>query len=97
MPDTSRLYTSRDEAAHQLDCIWVAREKAYAQIAVIAAELMAETGASAKDVGCLMDHVHDGLADMLDGVTTRWTRERDKADEAIGRIEERDLQLSRVL
>lgn len=95
--DTERLYSERDEAQHQLDCIWVAREKAYAQIKVIASELQAETGASDKDIGHLLDHAHDGLADMLDGVNTRWTGERDTAAEAIGRIEERDLQRSRVM
>lgn len=94
--DTTRLYSDSDEARHQLNCIWVAREKAYAQIAVIAQELRAETKCSDKDIGCLMDHVHDGLSDMLDGVTTRWTGERDEADVTIGNIEERDLQLSRV-
>lgn len=94
--DTERLFSDSDEAAHQLNCIWVARQKAYAQFTVIANELMLETGATAKDLCCLLDHVHDGLNDMLDGVTTRWTGERDEADVAIGNIEERDLQLSRV-
>lgn len=91
-----RLYSDSDEATHQLTCIWVAREKAYAQIAVIAQELRAEVNCFDKDIACLMDHVHDGLSDMLDGVTTRWTDERDNADVTISNIEERDLQLSRV-
>lgn len=95
--DTERLFSDSDEAVHQLDRIAIARAKTYAQITVIANELMLEAGASAKDLCCLLDHVHDGLSDMLDGVTTRWTRERDDADEAIGRIEERDLQRSRVV
>lgn len=94
--DTTRLYSDSDEAVHQLDRIEIAREKAYAQFAVIAQELRAETGASDKDTGRLMDFVHDGLAYMLDGVTTRWTDERDNADVTISNIEERDLQLSRV-
>ncbi len=94
--NTERLYSASDEAAHQLDRIQIARAKTYAQFTVIANELMLETGASAKDLCCLLDHVHDGLSDMLDNVTTRWTQERDEADVEIGRIEERDLQLSRV-
>lgn len=94
--DTERLYSDSDEATHQLERIAIARAKTYAQFTVIANELMLETGATPKDLCCLLDHVHDGLSDMLDSVTTRWTEERDNADVAIGNIEERDLQLSRV-
>jgi len=93
--DTERFYSQRDEAAHQLDCIWKARNRAYADIVDIAARLVLETGCTEKDSQYLLDHAHDGLSDMLADIIAQRKGERDDADEAIGDAEF-DLMLSRV-
>lgn len=94
MRNTEALYTRRDEAQHQIDCIWAARNRAYAQIEAIVARLQEEAGCSARDARHLMDHVHDGLGDMLGDVLDRWQDERGEVDEAIGAVEWQDLTRS---
>jgi hypothetical protein len=94
MHNTERLYAARDEASHQLDCIRAASKKAYAEIEGIAARLREETGCTEDDVQYFLDHAHDGLRDMLAGVTDRYEDERDGADEEISLIEEADLRRS---
>lgn len=94
MTATEHYYKQSDEAKHQLDCIAKARKAAYKRIESIAHELMLETGASAADANNLLDHVSDGLDDMLADVTDRWETERDDADRAIDDLEEADLQRS---
>ena len=94
MPSTERLYAKSDEAAHQLKCIAKARKAAYRQIESVAHELMMETGCTAADANHLLDHVSDGLDDMLADITAKWEDERDDADNEIADIEERDLMLS---
>lgn len=92
--NTEHLYDRRKGAQDQLDAIQTASRKAYIMIEAVARLLQLETGCSEKDVDLLMDHVSDGLSDMLDDVITRWTTERDEADDAIGNIEEAHLRRS---
>ena len=93
--NTEHLYKQSDEAKHQLECIQNAADKAYAEITVIAKRFVLETLCSEKDALLFLDHVSDGIADMLADIVAQRRSERDAADKTIGDIEYLDFMRNR--
>lgn len=95
-------YTDRKEANEQLELLAKARAKASRAIEAIARELRLETGyTEAGECRCteaalahFLDHVEDGLTDMLYGPTEVWENQRDVADFAIGSLDRAEERLT---